>query len=632
MWGAVPEWLRYFCEVMTNADYQELQPTLPDLPGVYTFLDGESTVLYVGKAKSLKKRIASYFGEKKQAYYKTRLMVRAADRLTYTITESEHDALLLENSLIKKYRPRYNVSFKDDKSYSYICIRKERFPRVYFTRKVIRDGSTYFGPYTSKMRAALVLDLIRKLFPLRTCTLNLSRENIEKGKFKVCLEYHIKNCMGPCAGLETEEAYMEKIEQIRHILSGQFREVKRHLQAQLERCIDQLAFEEAHQIKVRLDALEDYQSKSVVVNPNIRDVDVFAIAVEDKSVYVNYLKVVQGAVIHAVTQELTRNLEEEPSDILPNVILEMRERYHSVTPEIIAPFPLDYLEEDVRITVPQRGDMKKLLDMSAKNVAYFQAQKRQQAATREKRQTPADRILTALRDALRMKELPVHIECFDNSNLHGSHPVSSCVVFRHAKPSKGDYRHYKVRSVTGPDDFASMGEVVFRRYRRLLEEKASLPQLVIIDGGKGQLSAAMDRIRQLGLEGAITVVGIAKRLEEIYFPGDPLPLYINKKSEALKLIQQARNEAHRFAITFHRQLRSKGLLRTSLTDIPGVGEKTAEKLLQRFGSVKNMLAAGPEGWTEAAGARVAARMSDYFFGESEAKEPEEQAGSLSDPE
>lgn len=600
---------------MTTADYQVLQPTLPDEPGVYTFLDEEGTILYVGKAKHLKRRIASYFGDKKQAYYKTRLMVKAARSLTYTITGSEHDALLLENTLIKKHQPRYNVSFKDDKSYSYICIRKERFPRVFFTRRVIRDGSTYFGPYTSKARVAIILDLIRKLFPLRTCKYNLSRENIEGGKFKVCLEYHIKNCMGPCAGLESEEVYMAKVEQIRNILSGHFREVKRHLQEELERRVEALEFEEAHAIKLRLEAFEDYQSKSVVVNPDIRDVDVFAIALDERSVYVNYLKVVNGAVINTVTQELVRNIEEEPEDILPYAIQHLREKHHSVTREIIAPFAFDYFESDVKVTVPQRGDMKKLLDMSQRNVEYFLQQKRVQAVSQEKRQTPAERILTALRDALHMKAMPLHIECFDNSNIQGSHPVSSCVVFRNARPSKADYRHYKVKGVEGPNDFASMEEVVYRRYRRLLDEGQTLPQLIIIDGGKGQLSAAVGSLDRLGIRDQVTVVGIAKRLEEIYFPDDPLPLYINKKSEALKLIQQARNEAHRFAITFHRNLRSKHFLRTALTDIPGVGAKTADKLLRHFGSVKKMMEAGPEAWPEVVGPAVSARMTAHFYGE-----------------
>ncbi|MCF8236894.1 MAG: excinuclease ABC subunit UvrC [Saprospiraceae bacterium] len=600
---------------MTNADYQAMLPTLPDEPGIYKYLSEDGIILYVGKAKNLKKRIASYFGEKKQQYYKTRVMIRAANRLEYTITESEHDALLLENSLIKKHQPRYNVNLKDDKSYTYICIKKERFPRVFFTRRVVRDGSTYFGPYTSKHRTAIVLDLIKKLFTLRTCTFNLSQENIEAGKFKVCLEYHIKNCLGPCEGLEKEEDYMDKVAQIKNMLSGNFSEVKRHLQQELNQHVERLEFELAHQVKIKLEAFEDYQSKSVVVNPSIRDVDVFSIASDDKHAYVNYLKVINGAIINTYTQEMIKNLDEEPEDLLVYAIQHLRDKFNSITSEVIVPFPITYLEEEVSLIVPKRGDKKKLLDMSLKNVDYFLLQKKQQALTKTNKKTSAERILTALRDALHMQEMPLHIECFDNSNIQGAHPVSSCVVFRNAKPAKGDYRHYHVKSVVGPNDFASMEEVVYRRYKRLLNEESPLPQLIIIDGGKGQLSAAVESLKKLELYGKITIVGIAKRLEEIYFPEDPLPLYINKKSEGLKLIQQARNEAHRFAITFHRNLRSKSFLRSELTEIPGVGEKTAQKLLKHFGSVKKILAASPEQRAEIAGPSVAKSIEIYINGE-----------------
>ncbi|HRW75234.1 MAG: excinuclease ABC subunit C [Lewinellaceae bacterium] len=597
---------------MTNADYQAMLPSLPDEPGIYKYLSEDGTILYVGKAKNLKKRIGSYFGSKKQEYYKTRVMIKAAQRLEYTITETEHDALLLENSLIKKHQPRYNVNLKDDKSYSYICIKKERFPRVFFTRRVIRDGSTYFGPYTSKHRTAIVLDLIKKLFTLRTCALNLSQANIEAGKFKVCLEYHIKNCLGPCEGLEDEAGYLHKVDQIRNMLSGNFNEVKRHLQQELQDHVDKLEFEAAHQVKIKLEAFEDYQSKSVVVNPAIRDVDVFSIASDDKSAYVNYLKVINGAVINTYTQEMVKNLDEEPEDLLVYTIQHLRERFNSITPEVIVPFPITYLEEEVKIIVPQRGDKKKLLDMSQKNVDYFLLQKRQQSINKTSKQTPVERVLTALKDALHMQELPFHLECFDNSNIQGAHPVSSCVVFKNAKPSKGDYRHYHVKTVEGPNDFASMEEVVYRRYKRLLDEEQPLPQLIIIDGGKGQLSAAVESLKKLDLYKKVTIVGIAKRLEEIYFPEDPLPLYINKKSEALKVIQQARNEAHRFAITFHRNQRSKSFLKTELTGIPGVGDKTAQKLLKHFGSVKKLMAAEPEEWANVAGESVARKMQTYF--------------------
>lgn len=602
---------------MTTADYQAMLPTLPDEPGIYKYLGEDGIILYVGKAKNLKKRIASYFGEKKQQYYKTRVMVRTAQRLEYTITDSEHDALLLENSLIKKHQPRYNVNLKDDKSYTYICIKKERFPRVFFTRRVIRDGSTYFGPYTSKHRTAIVLDLIKKLFTLRTCSFNLSRENIEAGKFKVCLEYHIKNCQGPCEGLQDEDDYLDQVAQIKNMLSGNFAEVKRHLQKELDDHVNRLEFEMAHQVKIKLEAFEDYQSKSVVVNPSIRDVDVFSIASDEKSAYVNYLKVINGAIINTYTQEMTKNLDEDPEDLLVYTIEYLREKFNSITTEVIVPFPITYLEENVKIIVPQRGDKKKLLEMSLKNVDYFLLQKRQQAASHTKKITSTERVLTALRDALHMQEMPLHLECFDNSNIQGSHPVSSCVVFKNAKPAKADYRHYHVKTVEGSNDFASMQEVVYRRYKRLLEEEAPLPQLIIIDGGKGQLSAAVESLKKLDLYGKMTIVGIAKRLEEIYFPEDPLPLYINKKSEGLKVIQQARNEAHRFAITFHRNLRSKSFLKSELTEIPGVGDKTAQKLLKHFGSVKKMIAAGPDAWANVAGASVANQIQRYLEGDSE---------------
>jgi excinuclease ABC subunit C len=602
---------------MTTADYQEIQPTLPDQPGIYKFLAADGAVLYVGKAKLLKRRIASYFGDKKHQTHKTRILVRLADRLEYTITDTEHDALLLESSLIKKHRPTYNVTFKDDKSYSYICIKKERFPRVFFTRRIIRDGSQYFGPFTSKHKTNIVVELIKNLFPLRTCKYLLSEENIAAGKFKVCLEYHIKNCMGPCAGHETEAEYMEKIGQIRNILSGRFKEVRQHLEQQMAAHVDRLEFEQAQLVKEKLEAFDDYQGKSVVVNPDISDVDVFSIAADGKTAFVNYLKVINGAIINTLIQEINMKVDEDPAELLSSAIRHIRERHHSISPEVIVPFELEWVEPGVRLTIPQRGDKKKLLDMSVKNVEYYLLQKRQQAILRMGRTSPAERILTTLQQDLHMQEMPLHMECFDNSNIQGAHPVSSCVVFKNARPSKADYRHYKIKSVEGPDDFASMAEVVYRRYKRLLEEAQPLPQLIIIDGGKGQLSAAAESLRQLDLYGKITIVGIAKRLEEIYFPHDPLPLYINKKSESLKLMQQARNEAHRFAITFHRDQRSKAFLKSELTSIPGVGEVTRQKLLRHFGSIKRMMAASQEEWAAVVGKATAAKMAAYFSAENQ---------------
>lgn len=600
---------------MTTEEFRLIADTVPKSPGVYRFMGKDDVMLYVGKAKNLRSRVSSYFGERADRAFRTRVMVKNAARIEFTIVETETDALLLESALIKEHQPRYNVMLKDDKSYSYICIKKERFPRVLITRRVARDGDTYFGPYTSKGRLKIILDLIRQLFPLRTCALTLSEENILAGKFKVCLEYHIKNCQGPCENLETEAAYLEKIEQIKNILRGQFSPVIQHFKREMQHHAENLEFEKAQLIKEKLTAFEDYQSKSTVVSTSIHDVDVFAIASTEKEAYVNYLRVVNGAIIHTHTQELIRNLEdEEDSDLLAYAIPLIRERFSSLAPEIIVPFEVPAPEPHLTITIPKIGDKRKLLDLSAKNVQYYLLQKKRDEVSKTKKQTPAERILRQLQQDLRMEAVPTHIECFDNSNIQGTNPVSSCVVFKNAKPSKQDYRHFKVKTVEGPNDFASMEEVVFRRYRRLLDEEQPLPQLVLIDGGKGQLSAAMKSIRDLGLENRITVVGIAKRLEEIFFPDDPLPLYINKKSESLKLIQQARNEAHRFAITFHRDQRSKNFAKSALTDIPNIGEKTAQKLLAHFGSVKKLEAATLTEIAKVVGLAKAKVVREFFEG------------------
>ena len=573
---------------MTTADYQAISDTIPKQPGVYRFIDENGTIIYVGKAKSLRSRTSNYFGQRKDRAHRTRVMVKNAERLEFTVVETETDALLLENALIKQYQPRYNVMLKDDKNYSYICIKKERFPRVFITRRVIRDGSTYFGPYTSKARLKIILDLIKQLFPLRTCNFNLSQSNIEQGKFKVCLEYHIKNCIGPCEGLEDEADYNAKIQQIRNILKGSFGPVKQHFREKMQQHAENLEFEAAQQLKEKLLAFEDYQAKSTIVSTTIRDVDVFGLIVDEKEAYVNYIKVVDGAVIHTHTQELIINLDQEEEDLLQYAIPRLRERFNSISPEIILDREVELPDTEASITVPKIGDKKKLLELSQKNVKYYQLQKRKQAATYANKQTPAERILKTMQEDLQMDRLPIHIECFDNSNIQGTNPVAACVVFKNAKPSKKDYRKFNIKTVVGPDDFASMEEVVYRRYKRLLDEDEPLPQLVIIDGGKGQLSSAMKSIKELGLEGKITVVGIAKKLEEIFFPGDSVPLLINKKSESLKVIQHARNEAHRFAITFHRDKRSQNFTKSGLTAIPGIGEKTATKLLSHFGSMKKV--------------------------------------------
>ena len=599
---------------MTTDDYKAISDTIPRQPGVYRFIDKEDTILYVGKAKDLRSRVASYFGDRRDRAHKTRVMVKNAGRLEFTVVETEADALLLENTLIKKYQPRYNVMLRDDKSYSYICIKNERFPRVFITRRVIKDGSTYFGPYTSKARIKIILELIKRLFPLRTCHFNLSPENIEAGKVKVCLEYHIKNCMGPCEGLESEADYNDKIDQVKNILKGNFGAVKTHFKGVMEKHAENLEFEKAHQMKEKLGAFEDYQSKSTVVNPTIRDVDVFSIASEEKEAYVNYIKVVNGAIIHTHTQELVKNLDDddEPA-LLAYAIPIIRERFNSISRDVILPYEVQ-LEEGLQAIVPKIGDKRKLLDLSEKNLKYYMLQKQKQRASQTRKQTSAERILRTLQQDLQMDVVPLHLECFDNSNIQGSHPVASCVVFKNAKPSKKDYRHFNIKTVKGPDDFASMKEVVHRRYRRLIDEGESLPQLIIIDGGKGQLSAAVESLDALGIRDKVTIIGIAKRLEEIFFPGDSIPLYIDKKSESLKLIQQARNEAHRFAITFHRTKRSQNFTTTELTNIPGIGEKTAQKLLSHFGSVKRIKNALASEIAEVSSLKVAEKVKVYFEG------------------
>lgn len=597
---------------MTTEDFRAISHTIPKSPGVYRFLDKDNTILYVGKAKNLKNRLTSYFGSKKHKAFKTITMVKNASHIEYTIVETEHDALLLENTLIKKFQPRYNVNLKDGKSYAYLCIKKERFPRVFFTRRVYRDGSTYFGPYTSKHRANIILDLIKKLFQLRTCKYDLSEQNIKAGKFKVCLEYHIKNCQGPCEGLEDEESYNKKIDQVKNILKGNFKQVKDYLNEEMRVCAENLQFEQAQALKEKFVVFEDYQSKSTVVSATIKDVDVFTMTKDDRMAYVNYLKVINGALINTDTVELEMNLDTEEDDLLTYAIYRIREKFNSISPEIVVQQNLELDDANIQVTIPQRGDKKRLLELSEKNVKYYLLQKKKQEVSHMNRVSPAERILTTLKNDLQMDDMPLHIECFDNSNIQGTNPTASCVVFKNAKPSKKDYRHFKIKTVVGPDDFASMTEVVYRRYKRLLDEGQSLPQLIIIDGGKGQLSSAVKSLEKLGILEKVTVVGIAKKLEEIFFPGDSIPLYINKKSESLKLIQQARNEAHRFAINFHRQLRSKNALGTELTQVPGIGKKTAEKLLKTFGSTAKIRKQNPENIEQVIGKAATKKLVEYF--------------------
>lgn len=572
---------------MKPSDWKDIQDQIPHQPGIYQFKDEDERVLYVGKAIDLRKRVASYFSQSRSKAHKVKVLLKHSAKVDFTIVHSEQDALLLENTLIKKLQPRYNIMLKDGKSYVYICIKNEHFPRVFFTRRVIRDGSQYFGPYTSKQKAQILLDLIKKIFPLRTCKYDLNPDKISKSKFKLCLEYHIKNCEGPCEGLETEEKYLFKIKQIKNILKGNFKEVKDHLKSKLDFYVETLNFESAQDIQNKIEVFTDFQAKSTVVNHHVKDVDVFSIQSDEDLAYVNYLKIINGAVINAFTEEFVVNLDTDPKDILSYAVEKMREKFNSVAPEIIVPFQIESTEL-LRQTVPSRGDKRKLLEMSEKNVKYFSLNRRTQQLLARSKERSEERILKTLQADLQMSEIPMHIECFDNSNIMGNFPVASCVVFKNAKPSKVDYRKFNIKTVKGPDDFASMTEVVFRRYRRILDEGKDLPQLVIIDGGKGQLSSAMKSIRELGLERMMVVIGIAKRLEEIYRPSDPIPIYIDKKSESLKLIQQLRNEAHRFAINFHRDQRSKNFTGSQLLEVPGIGEKTAEKLLQRFHSIKKL--------------------------------------------
>jgi len=573
--------------VSKNAEYlKSLVSVLPDQPGIYQYFDQSGKIIYVGKAKSLKKRVTSYFS-KNQQNRKTELLVRSISDIKHLVVETEQDALLLENNLIKKYQPRYNILLKDDKTYPWIVIKNERFPRVFQTRNVIRDGSTYFGPYTSIFTVRTLLEFFRKTYKLRNCKLNLTEENIRQGKFKVCLEYHIGNCLGPCVGKFEHDQYMKNIDQIKEILKGNVSGVIKYLKDLMRQYSSEYNFEDAALIKDKLELLEKFQSRSTVVSNSISDVDVFTIDQDKEYAYVNYLKIIQGAIMQTYTLEIKKVLDEEPSELLELAIVDIRQKIFSNAKEILVPFKLDFELDGVKFQVPKQGDKKKLLDLSERNAKYsrIEKQKHQEVPRTEKNAT---RILETMQKDLQLKSQPVHIECFDNSNLQGTNSVASCVVFRNTRPSKKDYRHYNVKTVEGPNDFASMEEIVFRRYRRLIDEENTLPQLIVIDGGKGQLGAALNALEKLNLRGKIAIIGIAKRLEEIYFPGDSVPLYLDKNSETLKIIQQLRDEAHRFGITFHRNKRSGEFIKSELENISGIGEKTITAVLKRFKSVENL--------------------------------------------
>lgn len=585
--------------------------TLPENPGVYRYYDDDGKILYVGKAKNLKKRVLSYFGQNVQSA-KTRVMVSKIADIKFIVVESEADALLLENNLIKTLRPRYNIMLKDDKTYPWICIKNERFPRIFLTRRKVADGSEYYGPYPSVTTAHVLLDMIRELFPLRTCKADLSEKNIAEGRIRPCLEYHIKRCAAPCAGFQSEKEYMEQIAMARELIRGHFSEVLSSLRKEMAGYAKALHFEKAQKIKEKISHLENYQARSTVAGTSVNDVDVFSIVSDSEDAYVNYLRVVRGAVVQSYTMEIRKRMDEPDIELLPLAIVEIRQLFSSTSKEVLLPFPLDMeLEEGVKLRVPIKAEKKHLVELSEKNarLARMERMNKEQIIDPE---AHTNRIMQTMKSDLRLAVEPRHIECFDNSNIQGTNAVSSCVVFKDGKPSKKDYRHFIVRTVEGPDDFATMKEVIYRRYRRLVEENQPLPDLIIVDGGKGQLSAAYEIIQELGIADKVSMIGIAKRLEELFYPGDPLPLYLDKRSVTLRIIQQLRDEAHRFGITHHRLRRSKSALVSELDDIKGIGAKTREALLTRFGSVEKIRRASPGELAAEIGDARAKLILDYF--------------------
>ncbi|HLV92223.1 MAG TPA: excinuclease ABC subunit UvrC [Aequorivita sp.] len=594
---------------MSNESVTLQVSTLPNSPGVYQYYDKNEKLLYVGKAKDLKKRVSSYF-TKTHDNNRTRILVKKIATIRHIVVETETDALLLENNLIKKYQPRYNVLLKDDKSYPWICIENEPFPRVFTTRRMIRDGSEYYGPYTSMKTVHVLMELIRGLYPLRSCNFDLSQKNIKAGKFKVCLEYHLGNCLGPCEDLFSEEGYMENIEAIRNIIKGNFKDSLHNFKSQMKQLAADLKFEEAQRIKEKIDILENYQSRSTVVNPKINNVDVFSIISDESYAYVNFLQISHGAIIRSHTLELKKKLDETDEELLQLAIVELRQRFNLLSKEVYVPFEVE-IGEGIKVHVPKLGDKKHILDLSERNAKYFRMERFKQAKIVDP-ERHQKRIMAQMKKDLRLSEEPRHIECFDNSNIQGTNPVAACVVFKNGKPSKKDYRKFNIKSVEGPNDFASMEEVVYRRYKRLLEKEEPLPQLIVVDGGKGQLSSALKSLERLDLRGKIAIIAIAERLEEIFYPGDPIPLYLDKKSETLKIIQQLRNEAHRFGLTFHRSKRSKQALGTELETILGIGEKTVTELLRHFKSKKRIAEASFDELSKVVGASRAKKIVVYF--------------------
>lgn len=589
----------------------ELQlKTLPSEPGVYRYYDKKGELLYVGKAKNLKNRVLSYFN-KSQLGYKTRMMVSKIVRLETTVVNSEYDALLLENNLIKEYQPFYNILLKDDKSYPWICIKKEPFPRIFLTRNVIKDGSEYYGPYAKVKQAKTLIEVIKNIYKLRTCSLNLSPEKIKEGKYKVCLEYHIKNCAGPCEGLESEEEYAQKLNAIRGIIKGEFKAAREYLEAEMYNYAAKLEFENAQQSKEKLQILENYQTHTTIVSSNINDVDVFGIISDEAAAYVNYFKIKNGSIIQSYTTEIKKMLDETDEEILEEALIEIRNKFNSTSTEIFLPFHLNIEIPHVKLIVPKLGDKKRIVELSEKNAMEYRVEKLKQVQIVDP-ERHTNRIMAEMKKLLRLPEEPRHIEGFDNSNIQGTNPVSACVVFKDGKPSKADYRIFHVKTVEGPNDFAMMEEVIYRRYSRLLDEGEPLPQLILIDGGKGQLSSAVKSLKLLGLYGKISIIGIAKRLEEIFFPEDPVPLYLDKKSETLKVLQRVRDESHRFGVKHHRTRRKNSTIKSELEEIPGVGEKTIQQLLSKLKSVKRIKEASLETLEEILGKSKAKAVWEHF--------------------
>ena len=583
---------------------------LPDKPGVYEYFDSEGVIIYVGKAKNLKKRVASYFN-KTSENGKTQLLVKKIVDIQYIVVDTELDALLLENNLIKKYQPKYNIQLKDDKTYPWICIKKEAFPRVFSTRNIVKDGSSYFGPYSSVKVMHTLLNLIKELYPLRNCKLDLSSQKIKENNYKVCLEYHIGNCLGPCVGTQKKDNYDESIKNIEHILKGNIGSVIQFLKNKMNEHAALFEYEAAQETKEKLSLLQNFQAKSTIVSPSIHEVDVLTLVEDGNSKFVNYLSIINGAIVHGFTVEIKTKLDESNEDVLNYALLEMRQRYNSNAKEILVEETFKTTIQDIQLFVPQRGDKKSLLDLSKRNATFYRLEKRKQDRIKNP-EKHTERILETIKKDFRLKELPVHMECFDNSNIQGTNPVSACVVFKNAKPSKKDYRHFNIKTVEGPDDFASMEEVVYRRYKRLLDENQSLPQLIVIDGGKGQLSSALTALEKLNLRGKVAIVGIAKRLEEIYFPGDSMPIYLDKRSESLKIVQHMRNEAHRFGITHHRNKRSKGAIQSEILGIEGIGPKTQEELMKQLKTVSKIKAASLEELSSIIGKAKATIVYTYF--------------------